>query len=206
MTKQAFTVVALSVLGALLLPSLASAQEQPSAQAPAPQEGPQTYGQHLSQINGTPIKVGEHNEYYYDNKKINLSINPLGLMVDWYSIAASVAVSNHVAIRGDLATLSVDDDSSYTTMTIGSTVYFKKMYSGFFVEPGVGVESAPQSYDGSARTKRPIVQVITGWHWTFDSGLNVMAGFGMSRALESDNASGNPDVMPTGVFKVGYAL
>jgi hypothetical protein len=192
MTNLKSVALLLGLFGAALCPSVAAAQ--PSSPEQADSQTP--YGKELSHINGTPVKVGEHNEYYYDNKRFNLSVNPLGIMTKWISVAGSVAVTDHLAVRGDLSFYAGEGDLS--NVTLGGTLYFKKMYSGFFVEPGVGVLNVDSS-------THSLAQVITGWHWTYDSGFNIMAGFGIGRSLGSETDD-EFDYIPTGVFKTGYAF
>ncbi len=58
-------------------------------------------GAKLSHINDLPVKVGEHSDYYYDYKKFNISTNPVGLLLGFVGISASVALSSHIALRGE---------------------------------------------------------------------------------------------------------
>ena len=72
-------------------------------------------GQNLSHINGVPIEVGQHSKYYYDYKKFNIAVNPFGLIVDSYSVSASVALNSHLAIRAAYTVAS--SDNSYRNFT-----------------------------------------------------------------------------------------
>jgi hypothetical protein len=46
-------------------------------------------------------------------------------------------------------------------------------------------------------------QLLFGWHWTFDSGLNVNFAFGVAKHIDdSDNNSTDAN----GYFRVGYAF
>src|SRR5688572_4023829 len=56
----------------------------------------------VSHINGTPVKVGERNDYLNDGyKKVNISSNPIGWMFGFYGVSGSYAIHKNVAIRGD---------------------------------------------------------------------------------------------------------
>ncbi len=49
--------------------------------------------------------------------------------------------------------------------------------------------------------------MLFGWHWTFDSGLNVAMAFGAARNMSSDNNEYNSDEPePAGYFRIGYAM
>jgi len=43
-----------------------------------------------------------------------------------------------------------------------------------------------------------------GWHWSFDSGLNVAAALGAARNLQTSDMSYGEKVTPAGYFRVGY--
>jgi hypothetical protein len=191
-----------SVFVALTLTALSTAA---AAQAPGADDArPRT---ELSQINGTPIKVGEHNQYYYDYPKWNVSTNPFGVMYGGYNVSISYAASEHVALRGDLNYFAINDsDAVGYELGVGAPLYFKKMYNGFFLEPGLIIREFRDSdshYDEGNKTVGP--QILAGWHWTWDSGFNVALAFGMGRDLANDSEYGE-DVFPNGYFRVGYAF
>ena len=52
-------------------------------------------------------------------------------------------------------------------------------------------------------------QVMFGWHWTFDSGMNAAFAFGAMRNMnrrEMDEFGDSGDtVEPVGYFRIGYA-
>ena len=47
--------------------------------------------------------------------------------------------------------------------------------------------------------------MLFGWHWTFDSGLNIAMALGAARNLGGDKMS-STEVQPAGYFRVGYAF
>ena len=166
--------------------------------ADVPESASETVKTKFSHINGMPIKVGEHKDYYYDYKKFNVSVNPLGPIFGFYSVSGSMALSRHMALRGEFASIEPRWSSiALQTFEIGAPFYFKQMYSGFFLEPGIIVAT---SDDDESVTG---VQIIVGWHWNWDSGYNVMAGFGAIRVIEDDGGFSN-EPAPTVLFKVGY--
>lgn len=178
----------------------------------APQNEPWS---NVSHINGTLVPVGERGNYIYKWKKTNISSNPLGWMFGFYGISVSQAVTDNVAIRGDANMFDFKDSSGYE---IGGSVpiYFKRVYSGPFLEPGIIVRQinpkANAGCDFGCGTSDSLVgpEVLFGWHWTFDSGMNVAIALGaaknMNQRMDSSGLSSNSDVEPAGYFRVGYAF
>lgn len=181
----------------------------PPAVAPIAPPAPQTdRWEDVSHINGSLVPVGERGNYLKKWKKTNLATNPIGWMFGVYGVSASHAISNNVAIRGDATLYSFESTRGYE---LGATlpIYFKRVYQGPFFEPGVMIrsfESSYDCYDYSGCMSEPTAgpQVMFGWHWTFDSGLNVAAAFGAVRNMNQTNSYGE-NVEPAGYFRIGYA-
>ena len=63
-----------------------------------------------------------------------------------------------------------------------------------------------ECFDCSSSTSALVgPEVLFGWHWSFDSGLNVAAALGVARDLSGD-ANGSSDPEPVGYFRIGYAM
>lgn len=160
----------------------------------------------VSHINGTPVPVGERNDYLREFRRTNLSINPIGLMMGFYSISASVALNENIAVRGDLSVVDLSDtDDDFTEYGLGLPIYLRRTYQGPFIEPGVIVR---EWSDGDS-TRGP--QVLFGWHVTFESGLNAAIALGAGRDFKRDEPSDEYDSGETaqfinGYFRVGYAF
>ncbi|MBA3462863.1 MAG: hypothetical protein H0T46_23105, partial [Deltaproteobacteria bacterium] len=90
----------------------------------------------VSHINGSIVKVGERGDYLIKNKKLNIASNPIGWMFGIYGVSVSHAVSANVAIRGDANIISIDDESGYE-VGVSAPIYFRRVYSGPFIEPGI---------------------------------------------------------------------
>ena len=166
----------------------------------------------VSHINGTLIKVGERGDYLLRYRKNNISTNPIGWIFGFYGVSASHAISENVAIRGDANLMSTDEFAGYE-LGISLPIYFKRVYSGPFIEPGIiarGMKDKNSycdvAYSGGScmETTDTMVgpEVMFGWHWTFDSGFNAAMAFGAARNIDSQNGE---DVQPAGYFRVGYA-
>jgi hypothetical protein len=177
-----------------------------SEQYPGTQQGTYVPEGAAATINGQIVKVGEKNQYLYNYPKLNLSVNPFAPMLGYFSGSVSYALSGNLALRGDISFGLGDDDIDSlhfgNSAAISAPIYFKKVYSGFFLEPGLragkflGEDTAG-------------FQVSVGWHWMFDSGLNVSVAYGLGRNLVDEDCYDycyNTDIYPVGHFRVGYAF
>lgn len=176
---------------------------QPGAMQPAPQN---ESWDNVSHVNGTPVPVGERNDYLIKFRRTNLSINPIGLMFGFYSASISFALNDNFAIRGDVSYINPpdSDDSGYTEVGVGVPIYLRRTYQGPFLEPGF--ISRDWSYGDSTRGP----QVLIGWHWSYESGLNLAVALGGGRDLIDDGDEDEYDVDSAaffnGYFRVGYAF
>ena len=170
----------------------------------------------VNHINGQLVKVGEKAEYLVAFKKTNISTNPIGWMFGFYGLSVSHALNNNIAIRGDVNFFSLDNGTT-TGYEVGASlpIYFKRVGSGPFIEPGLITRSFTNSYDNSygdcydcsSMSSDTMVgpEMLFGWHWSFDSGLNVAAAFGAARNLDNQDEYGD-GVEPAGYFRIGYAF
>jgi hypothetical protein len=165
----------------------------------------------MSHIGGTPVPVGDHNQYYYRFRRINLSTNPLGWIVGIYGVSASYGISNHLALRadGNYFNFVGDGDETGYELGVGLPIYFRRTYSGVFLEPGVIVRrfNATDDFDDENETIGP--QVLVGWHWMWDSGLNFALAFGVGRNWSKEDTESDYDdeeVFPNGYLRFGYAF
>lgn len=164
----------------------------------------------VSHINGSLVPVGERGNYLYKWKTTNIASNPIGWMIGFYGLSITHAVGEHVAIRGDGNLFrAIDGNESGYEVGLTAPLYFKRMFQGPFIEPGILVRDLDTS-DATGAFIGP--QVNFGWHWTFDSGFNVSAAVGIARRIGPSSMSANSDydsyqspIEPTGYFRVGYA-
>jgi hypothetical protein len=188
--------------------------------AEAPPAAPQTEAwSDVSHINGQLVKVGEHGDYLYKMKKTNIGTNPIGMMFGFYGFSIQHAVSQNVAVRGDISAWSISNGSfSGVEVSAGLPIYFRRTYSGPFFEPGLVYHSdshgcydcsysSGSSYDNTHTWVGP--QMMVGWSWIFDSGLNLAFAFGASKPISNTNNmsySSSNDPYPAGYFRIGYAF
>lgn len=195
-------------------PAQPAIQIQPPGMPPAPppvvaNAAPQNEDwNNVSHINGTPIKYGERGDYLIKHKTTNLAVNPFGLFFGMYDLSATHAVSQNLAISGALTAI----DNEFVQLSATVPLYFRRVFSGPFLEGGLLYRSSRQdmSYAGcidcsTGGDSWVGPQLMLGWHWTFDSGLNLAFAAGVAKRMNNqneygDNAEGNA------YFRVGYAF
>ncbi len=194
----------------------------PAAQAPV-QPAPQNENWNdVSHINGVPVKVGERHEYLYRYKKVNVSVDPFTPFWGYYEGAVSYAVGQNLAVTGSFAAWSRDGGSTTGYQISASMpIYFRKVYSGLFIEPGIISRSSGDgsacAYDASGNPTScngvthtwfgPML--LLGWHWNFDMGLNVSIAAGVAKHISDSYSDGTMTDSPNdpdfnGYIRVGY--
>jgi hypothetical protein len=171
----------------------------------------------VSHINGSLVKVGEKSDYLLRYRKTNISTNPIGWMFGFYGVSVSHALSNNIAVRGDANIISFENSEGYE---VGASlpIYFRRVYSGPFIEPGLimrGSKSKDYYCDasygscGSSSETFTGPEMLFGWSWIFDSGLNVAFAVGAARNLSpqmDEYGYSDDSVQPAGYFRIGYAF
>lgn len=187
---------------------------------PAPAAVPATAGgapqnedwSRVSHINGVPVKVGERQDYLYATKKFNLSANPFGFFFGYYDIAGSMALGQNLAATVAISSWSFGEWDSGYQLSATLPLYFRKTFSGPFLEGGLLIRSSTSEdygyaydcIDCSMTTTDSWAgpQLLFGWHWTFDSGLNVAFAAGLAKQMGNQDA----DTDGNAYFRVGYAF
>lgn len=162
----------------------------------------------VSHINGVPVKVGERGDYLYKFRRFNIAADPLSWLAGMFNVSASYAVTDNIVLRGDVNFGRTLYDDKGSEFGVSAPIYFRRAYSGPFIEPGLVVRSSTDSYydgysDQMSSTSNVLVEMMVGWHWTFDSGLNLALAGGIARPIDSSN---DDDITPAGYFRVGYAF
>jgi hypothetical protein len=197
-------------------------EEPPAAPAPAalaPTGAPQNEAwSNVSHINGMPVPVGERNQYLYKFRKTNISANPFGLLFGYYDGSAAFAVNQNIALSVSATYYAMDHDVTGYQVVASAPLFFRRTFSGPYLEPGVMLRSSRDRvyYDcsdgcgGTATTPSDDwagIEMLVGWQWTFDGGLNVAMAFGVARHLASNHDAGSDDnADANGYFRVGYAF
>lgn len=158
----------------------------------------------VSHINGTPVPVGSRNEYLYERRKTVIMVNPVGWLMGFYSGSLSYALSDNIALRGEVSAFDEpggDDSDGYTELDIGAPLYLRRVYEGPFVEPGL----MSRSYRGGDSELGP--QVLIGWQVMYDSGWTMAAAMGGGRSIAKlDDEDGDQSLFFNGYFRVGYGF
>ncbi len=190
-----------TVLGASLFAGDVQAQStQPGPPPPPPSSDnsdPNTVANDTSTLNGQLVEIGDKNRYRSSYQEYNIAANPFGFMFNWYSVSAGKALSKNLAIRGELS-FSTDNANNAVGLGGGLPLYFKKVWTGVFIEPGISMFSSgdEQVWAGP--------QLVMGYHWYWDSNFNIAAAIGVGRNFSDDN--GLDGSFPAGYFQVGYAF
>jgi|JI10StandDraft_1071094.scaffolds.fasta_scaffold14116_3 hypothetical protein len=220
MTNRAATLLPALLLAAAAAATATTAHADAPVAAAAPAPAAPTTGgppqnadwSDLSHINGQLVKVGETNDYHKTFKRTIISTNPVAWMLGSYGVSLSYGINDHVAIRGDVNYLSnyLTEDLTGVEVGIGAPIYFRRTYQGVFLEPGFisrrfeykGCFDCSAGSTETATTVGP--QMLVGWHWTWDSGLNVAVAGGIGRNWSSDSSQDEPFV--NGYLRFGYAF
>jgi hypothetical protein len=176
---------------------------------PAPQAPQNEDWSNVSHINGQIVKIGERTDYLVKGKSTNLSTNPFGLLFNYFDISGAHALTQNVVLSGSLTMWNNNMQGSITL-----PLYFRRAFSGPFLEPGLLMRSTSNtdSYacsgcaNGSSTDSWSGPEILFGWHWTYDSGLNVAMAFGGARRLGSNPDGSSNQAEVNGYFRVGYAF
>jgi hypothetical protein len=171
----------------------------------------------VNHINGTPVKVGERGDYLLTKwKKTNIATNPIGWMVGIYGVSVSHAVHNNVALRGDVNLVDLRESSTQGyEVGVSLPIYFKRVFQGPFLEPGLIVRDTTDENEalygcdyGCDREASIGPSMVFGWHWTFDSGLNIAGAAGLMRNINAEENAYDTEseIEFSGYFRVGYAF
>ena len=195
------------------IPTTGAAAAMPAIAAPPQNED----WSNVSHINGQIVKVGERGDYLINNHKdTNIAVNPFGPFFNFYDVSIARKVSQHMALSGQVSYFN-KDNSTMTQLVIAVPIYLRRTFSGPFIEPGIIWRQTGDSNDcynygssagcGSTAHNWAGPELLVGWHWTFDSGLNIAWAFGVAKHVADDqmnNYNMDPDI--NGYFRVGYAF
>jgi hypothetical protein len=222
-TESANTVVVITPQAPIVVSGASATVQAPGAiEAPpappaaaangAPQNEPWS---NVNHINGTPVKVGERNDYLIAFKKTNVSANPFGLFWGYFDADVAHALTQNIAISGSLAYYN-HDNKTMVQASVSAPIYFRRTFSGPFLEPGLIYRSTSDNdsyaascagcmdYSSSHSWFGP--ELLFGWHWNFDSGLNISWAVGVAAHANDNNSDGSSNNDPdfNGYFRVGY--
>jgi hypothetical protein len=210
---HAVTLSAMFLSGASALAQEAAPAAVPQTATAAPQSNAapgSTSSGSISTLNGELVPVGDHNRFQYDFKRFNASTNPIGWMIGRYGLSLAYAPTNIVAVRGDVSYYNWEGDHG-VDVALAAPIYFRKMYSGFFLEPALTFKALSSDFNGGTESATVVgPQMSAGWHWYWDSGLNVQLSLGIGRNWNSNDSDAFDarynEIFPTGALRFGYAF
>lgn len=147
----------------------------------------------ISHIEGQIVPVGKRNEYYKTFPRWNIASNPLGWMKGIFGLSVSYAAHQNFALRGDA---NIFQGGGHE-LNAGMQIFFRRAYQGFFLEPGLMFRG-----DGDFSQAGP--QVLAGWQWRWDSGLNASVALGSGRDLSGSSTGDYPFMNSS--LRFGYAF
>jgi hypothetical protein len=164
----------------------------------------------VSHINGTPVPVGTRNDYLYQFRKTIVSSNPVGWIFGFYGVSVNQALSSNIAIRGDINYMSINGQLG-SEVGVGLPIYFRRTYQGPFVEPGLirRTLTRKRTEYNAAEDRTGVVagpQVLLGWHWMYESGLNLAVALGAGRDLADSGSDRDIEPFINGYLRIGYAF
>lgn len=156
----------------------------------------------VSKVAGQIVPDGDRHQYYLDHKTWNVSTNPFGLLYGSYSATGAYAFHKNFAVQLDLNYYdALSSSDAVTEMSLSVPIYFRKVYNGFFVDPGIVYKSTRD--DGKTKNiSGP--QVMLGYTWMWDSGLNVTAAAGIHRNLQAKHD--DQKIYGNASLRLGYAF
>ena len=196
------------------VPPAAPAVQAAPAATPAPQNEDWS---NVSHINGQLVKVGERNDYLYSYKKTNIAGDPFGPFFGIYDLAVSRGLTQNLAISGSFMGWSFDNgNSTGYQLTVSMPIYLRRTFSGPYFEPGVIVRTTSNNYDtaydctdcgsGGNTDSWAGPELLFGWQWTFDSGLNLAYAAGVAKHLGGGAMTSSDGTDFNAYFRVGYAF
>jgi hypothetical protein len=100
-------------------------------------------------------------------------------------------------------------------MTASAPLFFRHTFSGIYLEPGLIYRSSSSSsyaYDAASCTSCQTSsdnswvgpELLVGYQWNFDSGLNISYALGLAKHLGGDQMDSSDNVDFNGYFRAGY--
>lgn len=164
----------------------------------------------VSTLQGQLVPVGEKNKYLLDYKVWNVWTNPFGFFFGSFPVGVSYAVNRNLKLNVEpygIYTYLSDTPIGGLGITLSASAFFKKVYDGFYLEPGYRFLWLNQSSTNTSGVVNAL-QLIGGWGWVWDAGFNINLGFGLGYYFGKgfvDN-DGFDGVAPAGNLQFGYTF
>jgi len=216
-TTTAGTVVVVTPQAPIVVPAQQPVLAPPGAaeEPPPPPAAPQNESwSDVSHINGTPVPVGERNRYLYNYRRTNVTVNPFGVFFGYYDVGVAHGMSQNAAIAASISGFGQELNAGYQA-TASVPIYFRRTFSGPYLEPGfilrdieehIAVDCVNAACPQNDSNRWFGIEMLFGWQWMFDSGLNVQLAFGVARHLATNQMNESDGADANGYFRVGYAF
>lgn len=133
--------------------------------------------------------------------RLLLGTDPIGLVTNSYVLTAGYALSDHVAVRGEVQ-LQHDDLNSVELWHYRASVpiFLDRTFHGPFIEPGLvqmtgtTTEWQLDAYGNPVATTAQVKtfgpSMMVGYEWTFHDRYTIAAAFGASKVWSSSSSPG----------------
>jgi len=203
--------IALSFLAAFTLVSTIAT----SASAEEKRFGDEEYN--TLPTNKPVIPVGERNRYRNAYQTWNVWTNPFGYFWGNFNLGISYAFHQNVKVNLEpqfIYFFLADPKVVGGGATLSTSIYFKKVYDGFYLEPGARILYLSQERKFGGSKADGLVggpQLIAGWSWIWDSGLNFNVGLGVgyywgNTGKDVEDTEAFEGIFPAGNLQFGFAF
>jgi hypothetical protein len=166
---------------------------------------------------GQIVPVGERHRYRLAYDTWNIWTNPFGYFFGSFNIGASYAFHQNFKVNLEPRYIYFFAASPKVVgggATASVSIFFKKVYDGFYLEPGASILYISQKRRAGSNEIDGFVggpQLIGGWGWKWDSGFNINLGMGLGyfwgkvgRDVEDTEAF--EGVLPVANLQIGFTF
>jgi hypothetical protein len=111
-----------------------------------------------------------------DSPRFELATDPLGLIQGRYELAATYALTDHLAVRGSVMRGDASTQATLSRATLCVVAYLDRTFHGPFLEAGFGYED---NWFEITNTGGP--EVLLGWQWTYAKHYSLSTAVGAMR-------------------------
>jgi len=166
---------------------------------------------------GQLVPVGERHRYRYSYDTWNVWTNPFGYFFGSFNVGASYAFHQNFKVNASPTLIyfyAANPKVWGGGLTLSTSIFFRKVYDGFYLEPGASFLYLSQERMISNTRVSGIVggpQLIGGWGWLWDSGFNLNLGFGLGYywgdvGKDIEDTQAFEGIFPVGNLQFGYTF
>lgn len=133
----------------------------------------------------------------------NIASNPLGWIVGVYGASITAGLAENLAVRADANYFTpIATESKGFELGAGLPIYIDRTFDGLYFEPGFIVRRYGD--DRAEHLFGP--QLLAGWHWIWNSRLNVAVAAGVGRDIRGARDTTHANFFLNGSLRFGYAF